>query len=263
MHSDVFLTPRTTARATTSQGATWLTITPDTDDADRLVLFLGEPGRADHLATARAQLQVLAAAVTQAAELLGVSLEPDPGPDDPTDEPDDEPELRADGLLGTDTQYAERMALVRDLDLSDAHLAYLVKMAADLFDQAPHERAAVAAQAVRGIVDVNGPEWAYLVAVVGEPTLDDWERAQVHYGPKPSLPGVASPAAPTSSRDCVTCGHGGHDHTPGDPCLTCSSTRTPGACAASAVQDAYDRGRLAAARAPWAESELRFAAGDR
>lgn len=263
MQADVFLTPRTVARATTAAGSTWLTITPDTEDPDRVVLFLGDGQGKGHCEAAKIQLVALIAAARQAAELLGIDLEPEPGPDEPDDEPTDEPVLRADGIMGTDREYAERMALVRDLELPTGHADYLARMAVELLAQRPYAGAALAAQAVRGIVNPTDPEWSYLVAVIGTPTLDDWERAQVHYGPKPSLPGVASPAAPVNSAQCVTCGHGGHDHTPTDPCLACSSSKVPGSCATTAIADAYDRGRLLAARAPWAESELRFAAGDR
>ncbi len=197
MQADVFLTPRTTARAMTSAGATWLTVNPDDDGADRVVLFLGDHQSAGHLDAVKVQLRALIAACRQAADQLGIALDPVPGPDEPDDEPTDEPVLRADGQLGTDRQYAERVA-----------------------------------QRLMGDAGTN----------LAARYLDTF--------------------APPSST-CLTCGHAGPDHTAQAPCLTCSASKVPGSCATSAIVDAYERGQRLAASAPWSESELRFAAGDR
>jgi hypothetical protein len=68
------------------------------------------------------------------------------------------------------------------------------------FGKGGYQRAALACEAVRGIVAVGEPEWIVGVMRFGEPNRDDWYRAIETYGP------VATHAQRLAIADAVLAG---------------------------------------------------------
>ena len=93
MNGTIDLFPDPSMVATVREGAETITLSVrpgGPNDYDRVSLFLGLGG-SDWRATAKRQLDELAAAVLTASLMVDTAMRGPTGPDDPTDEPTDDP----------------------------------------------------------------------------------------------------------------------------------------------------------------------------
>jgi len=77
-------------------------------------------------------------------------------------------------------------------ETTPAHAGYIDSLIEWCMIEGPaHYTASVAAEAVRGVVNVDSIEWKVLTETFGDPNDADWGVAQRTYGPKAGLPGLA------------------------------------------------------------------------